>query len=195
MQGPNKKIAICSISRTGNVLNFERLYLKISFMGKILACALIASIVFTSCLKKDSGCSYSDPTAVAPDSEQHNLKSYLDSSGISATLNTKGFYYTVVTQGTGKTPVQCSQITVAYRGWLTNGNVFDQQPNTVFNSLGSLIDGWREGIPLINKGGEIRLYVPPSLGYGAKGITDNYGNIVVPPSSIIIFDISLTDVQ
>jgi len=164
-------------------------------MLKSLVCGLVGSFLFVSCLKKDSGCSYSDPTISSSVAEQTALKSYLDSIGNSATLDPRGFFYAVELSGEGKTPGQCSQITVAYKGWLTTGVSFDQQSSIVFTSLGSLIDGWREGIPLIRQGGQIRLYIPPSLGYGAKGITDNSGNTVVPPNSIIIFDITLLSVQ
>jgi FKBP-type peptidyl-prolyl cis-trans isomerase FkpA len=165
-------------------------------MLKLLACAIVGSILLVSCLKKDNGCSYSDPSATSSASEQQDLKAYLDSIGTVATLSPKGFYYRVESMGEGKTAGQCSQITVAYKGWLTNGSSFDQQSSIGFTSLGSLIEGWREGIPLIKEGGQIRLYIPPSLGYGAKGITDNNtGNIVVPPNSIIIFDITLIAVQ
>lgn len=164
-------------------------------MWKFVLCALLGSIFCSSCLKKDNGCGYSDPTSMAPQSEQMALKAYLDSVGVSAILSSKGFYYKIKQAGDGKTPEQCSQITVGYKGWLTNGTKFDDQSSLVFTSLGTLIDGWREGIPLISKGGEIMLYIPPSLGYGSKGITDMSGNIAVPPNSIIIFDISLIDVQ
>jgi FKBP-type peptidyl-prolyl cis-trans isomerase FkpA len=164
-------------------------------MGKIVACALISSLFFSSCLKKDSGCGYGEPGSVAPTNERQLLKAYLDSANIQAVLSPSGFYYTIAQDGSGSVPGQCSQITVAYKGWLTSGTSFEPQTTTVFTALGSLIDGWREGIPLIRKGGSIRLYIPPSLGYSSKGITDNNGNIVVPPNSIIIFDISLIDVQ
>jgi FKBP-type peptidyl-prolyl cis-trans isomerase FkpA len=176
-------------------LCLELHYSKLLFMLKSLVCGLIGSILFISCLKKDNGCSYSDPTASSSTAEQTTLKSYLDSIGTVATLNPHGFYYSVEMSGEGQTPGQCSQITVAYKGWLTSGVSFDQQSSIAFTSLGSLIDGWREGIPLIKQGGKIRLYIPPSLGYGAKGITDNSGNTVVPPNSIIIFDITLITVQ
>ena len=171
------------------------LFSKIFFMLKSLVCVIIGSILLVSCLKKDNGCSYSDPTSTSSTTEQEALKSYLDSIGAVATLSPKGFYYKIEMAGDGKTAGQCSQITVAYKGWLTNGTSFDQQTSSAFNSLGSLIDGWREGIPLVKEGGKIRLYIPPSLGYGAKGITDNSGNTVVPPNSIIIFDITLITVQ
>src|SRR5262249_19510170 len=133
----------------------ELLYSKLFFMLKSLVCGLLGSMLFISCLKKDSGCSYSDPTASSSVAEQDALKSYLDSIGTVATLDPKGFYYAVEMSGDGKTPGQCSQITVAYKGWLTTGVSFDQQSSVAFTSLGSLIDGWREGIPLIKQGGKI----------------------------------------
>jgi FKBP-type peptidyl-prolyl cis-trans isomerase FkpA len=149
----------------------------------------------SSCFKKSSGCGYGIDNETAPSAEQQRLKNYIDSAGISAALAPQGFYYSILSGGSGSKPGPCSQITVAYKGKLTDGAIFDQQSNTVFTALGSLIDGWREGIPLIATGGEILLFIPPSLGYGAKTITDNAGNVVVPPNSILIFDISLTDVQ
>jgi len=164
-------------------------------MRIFLLCVLTGSIFFNSCLKKDSGCSYADVNTVAIANEQEQLKSYLDSAGITAKKDWRGFYYSILSAGTGDSAKPCSQITVSYKGWLTNGKIFDQQSNAVFTSLGSLIDGWREGMPLIRKGGRILLYIPPSLGYGPKNLTDNAGNTVVPPNSIIIFDINLVNVQ
>jgi len=157
-------------------------------MLKAVMLVLFGSVVFSSCLKKDSGCQYGSDSNVAPAPEQMQLKSYLDSAGITATLNPNGFYYQIVSPGSGAVPGPCSAITVAYKGWLTNGTVFDQSSSSVF-TLGGLIDGWREGLPLIRKGGEIRLYIPPSLGYGSAS------NPPIMPYSILIFDISLIDVQ
>ena len=164
-------------------------------MRIFLLCVLTGSIFLNSCLKKDSGCNYTDVNTVAVASEQEQLKAYLDSAAIKATKDWRGFYFSVLSTGSGDTAKPCSQITVSYKGWLTNGKIFDQQSNAVFNSLGSLIDGWREGMPLIKKGGRILLYIPPSLGYGSKNLTDNSGNTVVPSNSIIIFDINLVNVQ
>lgn len=165
-------------------------------MRIILVCAFAGSVLFSSCLKKDSGCSYDVDNSSAPATEQQELKNYLDSAGITeVTKDNRGFFYTITNEGSGDSAKPCSQITVTYKGWLTNGKIFDQQTNAVFTSLGSLIDGWRQAIPLIKKGGSMRLYIPPSLGYGSKSLTDNSGNIVVPPSSITIFDISLISVQ
>ncbi|MEN9448088.1 MAG: hypothetical protein RJA25_1378, partial [Bacteroidota bacterium] len=44
---------------------------------------------------------------------------------------------------------------------------------------------WQEGIPLIGKGGKIKLLIPSALGYG----TTAHG--AIPANSILIFDIQL----
>ncbi len=158
-------------------------------MRVVLLCVLAGVLIFNSCLKKDSGCNYGPSSTIAPVSEQQTLKTWLDTMGISAVKDSAGFYYQIIKAGADKAPQPCSQITVAYQGQLTDGTVFDQQSNYVFSSLGSLIDGWREGLPLIKKGGEIKLFIPPSLGYGS------HSNPSIPANSILIFDITLIDVQ
>ncbi|HTS44557.1 MAG TPA: FKBP-type peptidyl-prolyl cis-trans isomerase [Puia sp.] len=164
-------------------------------MRKLLFCVLWGLLIFSSCLKKNNGCGYTNDTAIASTTDQQSLSSFIDSAHIVATKDPRGFYYTVLAEGSGDTAKPCSQITVSYKGWGTNGQLFDQQTNAVFTSLGSLIDGWREGMPLIREGGQIMLYIPPSLGYGSKNLTDGSGNVVVPANSIIIFQITLINVQ
>jgi FKBP-type peptidyl-prolyl cis-trans isomerase FkpA len=162
-------------------------------MRRTLLCLLCICVCAASCFKKNNGCGTQD-NVVAPTLEQKAVKAYLDSNHITATLNPSGFYYSIVSQGSGTTPNLCSHITVSYKGQLTNGNVFDQETGQIF-TLGDLIDSWKKGLPLIQSGGEIKLYIPPSLGYGSAGSRDNNGNIVVPPNSILIFDIDLISIQ
>jgi FKBP-type peptidyl-prolyl cis-trans isomerase FkpA len=162
-------------------------------MRGTLFCLLWLCVGLSACFRKNNGCGTQD-NIIAPNSEQLALKAYLDSNSISATLNASGFYYKIVSQGSGTTPNLCSHITVSYKGQLTNGNVFDEETDQIF-TLGDLIDGWKKGLPLIEAGGEVRLYIPPSLGYGSSGLKDDAGNVVVPGNSILIFDIDLLDVQ
>lgn len=164
---------------------------KTEIMRNAFILMIAASILFFSCGKKDTTCGYNDSATVAPASEVQTLQNYLSSNNITATAHPSGFYYTITTQGTGKPIVNlCSQVTVNYVGKLTNGNIFDQtsgSPRTF--TLGELILGWQKGIPLISSGGSIRLYVPPSLGYGASGQPP------IPGNAILIFDITLVDVN
>ena len=163
-------------------------------MGKVSILFLISLILsFSSCSKKNSGCGFQNDNIVAPSAEQEMVKAYLDSNGITnATLDTSGFYYLIINPGSTSKPGLCSSITVTYTGQLTNGTIFDQETDVIF-TLGSLIDGWKKGLPLIDEGGEIKLFVPPSLGYGANSV--NTGMVEIPANAILIFDVKLLNVQ
>jgi len=164
-------------------------------MRRISLCLLAVLVFATGCFKNNNTCSYTENNIVAPASEVTALENYLFSNGItSAVKHPAGFYYEVVNAGTGIKPALCSIVNVAYTGKLTNGNTFDSQTSLSFQ-LGALIEGWRKGLPLIQKGGTIKLYIPPSLGYGAVDVKDNQGNVVVPANSILVFDINLLEVQ
>lgn len=145
------------------------------------------------CLKKETGCP-PQKDIVAPSSEQQLIADYLAANNISATKHSSGLYYTILQQGTGESPNNCSSIVISYSGRLSNGNVFDERSHVAF-TLGGLIEGWKIGLPLIQKGGKMKLYIPPSLGYGASDIKDNNGVVVIPANSMLIFDISLLDFQ
>jgi FKBP-type peptidyl-prolyl cis-trans isomerase len=49
--------------------------------------------------------------------------------------------------------------------------------------------GWQIGIPMMKEGGKAKLLIPSQLGYGSS----NLG--VIPPNSVLIFDIELIDVK
>ena len=122
--------------------------------------------------------------AKAPEAEVATLKEFIEASGISATADDRGFYYTIQAPGSGENPTVRSNVTVNYEGSLTNGKVFDSGKNISFG-LYQLILGWQEGIPLVAPGGSITLYLPPSLAYGSRA----QGGI--PANSILIFKIDL----
>ena len=87
-------------------------------------------------------------------------------------------------------PTSSSYVTVVYKGYLTDGNVFDQSKSTGLGiSLTNVIKGWQEGIPYFKVGGKGKLLIPSALGYGAQ----TQGNI--PANSVLIFDITLLDAK
>jgi FKBP-type peptidyl-prolyl cis-trans isomerase FkpA len=143
---------------------------------------LLSGLVFTGCDKKDEDCNIS--VVKAPETEIAILEQYLRNNGIEAQRDSSGFFYTINAEGIGEKPSACADVTVNYKGWLTNGTVFDEAREITFN-LGGLIKGWQTAIPLLGKGGKITLYLPPSLGYGPT----SSGNI--PGNSILIFSIDL----
>lgn len=159
-------------------------------MKKILILLMLAG-TFSGCIKEDENCPYDECQNKAPDSEIATLQSYLTSNGIVATQHCSGLFYVVDEQGPGKKPTACKTISINYEGKLTNGTVFDKtQPGSpaTFN-ISQLITGFKNGLPLLRTGGKMRLYVPPSLGYGSR----QAGSI--PPNSIIIFTVELLSIQ
>ncbi len=169
-------------------------FIKIEVMLKKVVLGILVVAAFAGCLKEGTNtstftCTYDSCAVKAPDAEIQRVKAYVDSAGINATQHCSGVFYVIDTLGTGKTPTACSDVAVTYKGTLTNGTVFDQNTTGVAFNLGSLIRSWRNTIPLIREGGKMRLYVPPTLGYGSQA------NGPIPANSILIFEIKLLATQ
>jgi len=157
-------------------------------MKKICFVLLCCFALFCACNKTDTvptGCV--PVTDTAPPAEVAALQAYISSKGITALADGRGFFYAISKPGSDIKPTSCSNIKVTYTLRLSNGAEVEAGNGVSFN-LGGLINGWREGIPLIGEGGSIVLYLPPSLGYGAQAS----GN--VPANSILVFYIDLLDV-
>lgn len=162
-------------------------------MKKILM-LLLGTTVILSCNKTSTDpvtCPYTESTLVAPAAEIAVVQAYVNTNAPTAVQHSSGIFYEVTSAGTGTvTPGLCSYLTVKYTGKLFNNTIFDQNLFGTTFQLGNLIIGWQKGIPQIKKGGTIRLFVPPSLGYGASG-----SGTSVPPNAYLIFEIQLIDVQ
>jgi FKBP-type peptidyl-prolyl cis-trans isomerase FkpA len=110
---------------------------------------------------------------------------------MSVTAHSSGLFYEIIDPGSGGMPTPNSKIFITYQGKLLDGTMFDHQdvPNTSGWPLSGLIEGWRIGLPLIQKGGRIKLLIPSALAYGCEPYQS------LPGSSILFFDITLVDVQ
>ncbi len=107
-----------------------------------------------------------------------------------------GLQYWDITVGTGAAASAGKTVKVNYTGWLTTGKKFDSSIDrgTPFSfKLGAMqvIKGWDEGVAGMKVGGKRQLKIPPELGYGAQGV----GGGLIPPNSILIFDVELLDVS
>jgi FKBP-type peptidyl-prolyl cis-trans isomerase FkpA len=163
-------------------------------MRKGLLLAIVSALVFIQCKKKSSSnnaaCTSTFSSTTAPANEITAVESYLNNIGVAnAVKHPRGFYYTIVKKGAGDSIASpCTTVKVLYKGSLTNGQIFDQTNGTARDfSLDGLIQGWQTGIPLIRRSGSIRLYLPPSLGYGKSASGS------IPANSILIFEIELVD--
>jgi peptidylprolyl isomerase len=104
-----------------------------------------------------------------------------------------GLKYVIVNEGSGPSPVPTSQVTVHYKGMLTDGTKFDSsydRGQTIKFGLYQVIPGWTEGLQLMKPGGKGYFLIPPQLGYGDRGA----GN-VIPPNSTLVFVVELFKVE
>lgn len=158
-------------------IHIKSLFLRIMIKIKYICIILFCTVVFSAC-KKD-------------EDVDKQIIDYIAANNITAIKDPSGLYYQVIKPGTGTTVINAnSNITITYVGRLLNGNVFDngggkQQTFT----LGQLIKGWQIGIPKIQQGGEIRLIIPPSLGYGNGAVG------TIPANSVLDFNIQLINAQ
>ena len=106
-----------------------------------------------------------------------------------------GLQYIDVVVGTGDEAHAGQNVAVHYTGWLTSGAKFDSsrdrgQPFTFRLGGGNVIQGWDQGVVGMRVGGQRRLIIPPSMGYGASGAGG-----VIPPNATLIFDVELLQVR
>ena len=80
-----------------------------------------------------------------------------------------GLQYKVLEEGSGDSPSPTDTVTVHYEGTLIDGTVFDSsyergEPATF--PLNRVIEGWTEGLQLMQEGATYRFYIPGDLAYG-----------------------------
>jgi FKBP-type peptidyl-prolyl cis-trans isomerase FkpA len=152
-------------------------------MKNILS-ALLVLTLFISCSKdKEANIDY-----VAKN--ELEIKDYIAKNNLTAQRSDTGLYFVITEPGTGAQPTATSNVTVAYKGYYTNGTVFDQSSAAgIPFGLNQVIKGWTEGIQYFKTGGNGILLVPAHLAYG------NYDYSGIPGGSVLIFDVKLISVN
>ena len=108
---------------------------------------------------------------------------------------TSGLHYKIIQKGDGIQAEKGKTVSVHYKGSLPDGTVFDssysrKEPIDFPLGMGQVIQGWDEGISLLQVGDKARLVIPSDLGYGANGAGG-----VIPPNATLVFDVELMDVK
>jgi FKBP-type peptidyl-prolyl cis-trans isomerase len=149
-------------------------------MKRIIWGLLAIALLSASCLKESV-----DQTAV----DRDIILQYLDDNNLTAEEDESGLFYIIEQPGNDEHPTLTDSVVVQYKGYLTNGTVFDETMpgQSVKFLLADLIPGWQIGIPLLGKGGTGQFFVPSHLGYGSFSVGS------IPPNSVLIFDIGLVD--
>lgn len=160
-----------------------------------IICSLLIVLSFSSCLKD----SLEDTLALAKEQQEKDeviIKKFIEDNNIPALRHESGVYYHIIEPGTGNVNYSTNPLIKAnYTGRLLNGTVFDSSLNTGRTPLEfyltGVIDGWKIGVPLIQKGGKIRLIIPSGFAYGPSGA----GGGAIGPNAVLDFDIEIIDIR
>ncbi|MFV8368859.1 FKBP-type peptidyl-prolyl cis-trans isomerase [Flavobacterium sp. LB2R40] len=146
----------------------------------------LVSLLFVSCLSDNEASKPVDYTV----QNEKEIVDYIAKNKLTATKTDSGLYYVISEAGTGAQPTASSNVTVAYKGYFTNGNVFDEsKAEGISFGLNQVIKGWTEGIPFFKEGGNGVLLIPSHLGYGSNGSGPIRGG------SVLIFNVKLIKVN
>lgn len=102
-----------------------------------------------------------------------------------------GLYYEILRTGHGAFPRAHQRVKVNYVGRLLDGTIFDRTDpdlGPLDIDLDRVMRGWTEGLQHINRGGRIKLYIPPDLAYSDNATGG------VPANSTLIFEVELLDI-
>ena len=150
-------------------------------MKKILIPLLV--LLLASCSNDDS------PTDFTESNEQEILE-YISAQGLNAQKSASGLYYVINDPGSANRPTSSSNVTVAYKGYFTDGSVFDESNSDGISfNLNQVILGWTEGITYFGESGNGVLLIPSRLAYG------NSGRSGIPGGAVLIFDITLKSIN
>ncbi len=140
--------------------------------------------------------------------EGKTIEAYIQEKGLTASKTESGLYYVIEQEGTGEATTPGTTMYVNYAGYLLDGTLFDTsipdvaKANNIFDAarpyealpvnvgMGQVIPGWDEGLMLLKKGSKGKFIIPSPLGYGENG-----AGAMIPPNSILVFDVEVTDVQ
>ncbi|MES2971084.1 MAG: FKBP-type peptidyl-prolyl cis-trans isomerase [Patescibacteria group bacterium] len=100
--------------------------------------------------------------------------------------------------GTGDELTAGKKAAVYYKGWLTDGQLFDTtrpdkdgklQPFVFEMGANQVIPGWEQGLAGMKVGGTRLVIVPPAVGYGPSGQGP------IPGNAVLIFQVQLAAVE
>jgi FKBP-type peptidyl-prolyl cis-trans isomerase len=158
------------------MINFNSKSTKKAYFFSFLVIFSLIFTFFTMC-----SCNKSGP------SEQEQISTFVKNSKTTFVTDPSGLLYQIVSQGTGTKPRSTSTVSATYTGTYLNGKVFDSR--TADFPLNGVIQGWQIGLQFIAPGGEIKMVIPSSLGYGPS----DYNGI--PGGSPLYFDVQLVSIK
>lgn len=129
--------------------------------------------------------------ALAKQAGEDYLTENAKAEGIQTTPS--GLQYKVVKGADGAVPTIEDTVTVHYHGTLIDGTVFDSsvdRDKSATFAVNKVIDGWKEGLQLMQLGSTYQFFIPQDLAYGNRGSGSQ-----VPPFATLIFEVTLLEIN
>jgi FKBP-type peptidyl-prolyl cis-trans isomerase len=128
--------------------------------------------------------------AQAGDKNKQDAEAFLAQNKVKPGVVTlpSGLQYQVLRPGNGPSPKATDTVKVHYEGTLLNGTVFDssiKRGEPAKFRVNQVIRGWTEALQLMKVGDKWRLFIPPDVAYGPRGMGP------IPPNSLLIFEVEL----
>ncbi|CAK7335944.1 unnamed protein product [Dovyalis caffra] len=139
---------------------------------------------------------------------QQELPAKAEEAPCELTVAPSGLAFCDKIVGTGPEAVKGQLIKAHYVGKLESGKIFDSsynrgKPLTFRVGVGEVIRGWDQGIlggdgippmlaalfSLMDFRGKRKLKLPPELAYGVRGAGCKGGSCIIPPDSVLLFDV------
>lgn len=124
-----------------------------------------------------------------PDDQEARIQRYIEANSLVTQKTASGIHYIIEEEGSQIRPIETSTVSMIYKGYRTDGTVFDETTTAIEFNLQGVIAGWTEGIQLFKKGGKGTLIIPCQLGYAEQSRTN------IPPASVLIFDVEVVAVR
>lgn len=135
-----------------------------------------------------------DPQTQA-EKDRNAIVNYAIDERLDVKPTASGLFYQVLREGEGEPLRWGDRVRVNYRGFFPESGVeFDAsrrrgEPMEFY--IGNVIDGWNEGLQLLRPGARALFLVPSHLAYGAEGMKDSKGKVLVPPNAVLGFEVEV----
>jgi FKBP-type peptidyl-prolyl cis-trans isomerase FkpA len=143
-------------------------------------------IILTIALVLVSCTTYSDEEIQEFDEQ---IEVYLKKQKLSYSRSEDGLYYRIENAGKGRKIQYNDSVLISYKGSLLDGKIVDYQKTPIWFAVKDLISGWKQGLTMVSKEAELKLIVPPQLGYGAHELES------IPKNSILIYELKVFDIH
>jgi FKBP-type peptidyl-prolyl cis-trans isomerase FkpA len=132
--------------------------------------------------------------------EKNLIRNYLQDNGINYYTEDPEsgyFFYLTDSDGTGGRPNSNSLVEVNYRIEGLDGTLFVESNSgeTERIELSQSIVGLQFGMSNFSIGTKGYLILPSRLAYGKKGYTDDYGDEIIPPNTVLVIYVELVEVH